>query len=69
MLSYEQFKAYMDSWMKEQEEKWPSDLHKADWDAAKDAGIFDGTMPQAPLTREQASTVLKRVGLVGRKEA
>ena len=69
MLSYEQFKAYMDRWMKEQEEKGPSDWHKADWDAAKDAGIFDGTMPQAPLTREQASTVLKRVGLVGRKEA
>ena len=68
MLSYEQFKAYMDRWMKEQEEKGPSDWHKADWDAAKDAGIFDGTMPQAPLTREQASTVLKRVGLVGRKE-
>lgn len=51
------------------EAKAASDWHKADWDAAKDAGIFDGTMPQAPLTREQASTVLKRVGLVGRKEA
>lgn len=51
------------------EAKAASDWHKADWEAAKDAGIFDGTMPQAPLTREQASTVLKRVGLVGRKEA
>ena len=68
MLSYEQFKAYMDRWMKEQEEKGPNDWHKADWEAAKDAGIFDGTMPQAPLTREQASTVLQRCGLVGRKE-
>ena len=51
------------------EAKAASDWHKADWEAAKDAGIFDGTMPQAPLTREQASTVLKRVGLFGRKEA
>lgn len=60
----EEIKAYFD----EQEEKGPNDWHKADWEAAKDAGIFDGTMPQAPLTREQASTVLQRCGLVGRKE-
>lgn len=50
------------------EAKEASKWHKADWKAAKEAGIFDGTMPQAPLTREQASTVLKRCGLVGRKE-
>lgn len=65
MLSYEQFKAYMDRWISELQEKKPSEWHEADWNAATEAGIFDDTMPQAPLTREQASTVLRRCGLVG----
>ena len=66
MLSYEQFKEYLDRWIKELQAKDPNEWHAADWEAAKKAGLFDGTMPQAPLTREQASTVLKRCGLVGR---
>ena len=33
--------------------------------AATTAGILDGTMPQAPLTREQFSVVLGKLGLVG----
>lgn len=31
------------------------------WDKAKVQGVFDGTMPQAPLTREQAALVLERL--------
>ena len=47
MLSYEQFKAYMDRWMKEQEGKSPSAWAEAAWKAATEAGITDGTRPQA----------------------
>lgn len=43
MLSYEQFKAYMDRWMKEQEGKSPSAWAEAAWEAATEAGITDGT--------------------------
>ena len=33
------------------------------WAKAKEQGIFDGTAPQASLTREQAACVLDRLGL------
>lgn len=33
--------------------------------SATNAGILDGTMPQAPMTREQFSVVLGKLGLVG----
>lgn len=33
------------------------------WEKAVAAGIFDGTKPGAPLTREQAALVLDRLGL------
>lgn len=39
-----------------------SDWAKDAWTAAVAAGIFDGTKPQAPLTREQAAAVLARLG-------
>lgn len=68
MLSYEQFKAYMDRWMKEQEEKKPSNFSKAAWEAATEAGITDGTRPQAGMTREEGVVMLERCGLIGRKE-
>ena len=32
------------------------------WEAAVAAGVFDGTKPQSPLTREQAAAVLARIG-------
>ena len=35
---------------------------KEAWEAAVAAGVFDGTKPQAPLTREQAAAVLARLG-------
>ena len=34
------------------------------WDAAKKAGILDGSAPQGDLTREQLATVLNRLGLI-----
>lgn len=41
-----------------------SDWAKEAWEKAKTAGIFDGTAPGAPLTREQAALVLERLGLL-----
>ncbi|MEG2098098.1 MAG: peptidoglycan recognition family protein [Pseudoflavonifractor sp.] len=37
---------------------------KSAWDKAVAAGIFDGSKPRAEVTREQAATVLDRLGLV-----
>lgn len=43
-----------------------SEWHASDWDAAKEAGLLDGTRPRSPLTREEFSTVLQRCGLTGK---
>jgi peptidoglycan L-alanyl-D-glutamate endopeptidase CwlK len=42
----------------------PSDWAVDDWSHAADKKIFDGSMPQAPLTREQAAAVLRRAGTI-----
>lgn len=34
------------------------------WEAAKKAGILDGSAPHGDLTREQLATVLNRLGLI-----
>ncbi len=34
------------------------------WQRATRAGVFDGTNPQGPMTREQAAVVLDRLGLI-----
>ena len=34
------------------------------WQRAQKAGLFDGTAPRAPLTREQCALVLERLGLL-----
>ncbi|WOC74129.1 N-acetylmuramoyl-L-alanine amidase [Intestinibacillus sp. NTUH-41-i26] len=68
MLTYEQFKAYMERWQKEQEGKSPSAWAADTWQAAAEAGITDGTAPGAPMTREMGVTMLGRCGLVGKGE-
>lgn len=35
------------------------------WNEAKQAGIFDGTRPGAPLTRQEAALIYKRLGMIG----
>lgn len=40
-----------------------SDWAKEAWDKAVAAGIFDGTRPHAPLTRQEAAVLLDRLGL------
>ena len=65
-LTYDQFKTYLLRYEKENEGKnasaWASDA----WKALTDAGITDGSAPQAPLTREQLAVMLQRLGLIGK---
>lgn len=41
-----------------------SDWAKEAWDKAVAAGIFDGTRPHAPLTRQEAAVLMDRMGLL-----
>ena len=65
-MTYDQFKALLQRYEKEGECKnasaWASDA----WKALTDAGITDGSAPQAPLTREQLAVMLQRLGLIGK---
>lgn len=65
-LTYDQFKAFLQRYEKENEGRnasaWASDA----WKALTDAGITDGSAPQAPLTREQLAVMLQRLGLIGK---
>lgn len=42
----------------------PSDWAKEHWDKAVSLGVFNGKNPKEPLTREQAATILNRLGLL-----
>lgn len=42
----------------------PSAAHASAWNKAKRKGTLDGSRPKDPLTREQAATVLDRLGLL-----
>lgn len=64
MLTQEQFNSMMDAWLAQNREKPASDWAKPVWEKAAAAGIFDGTAPQNPLTREQAAQVLDRIGMI-----
>lgn len=65
MITPEQFAQMMDVYLAQNRQKTPSDWAGNAWDKATKAGIFDGTAPQNPLTREQAAQVLDRLGLIG----
>ena len=65
-VTQEQFNSMMDVWLAQNREKAPSEWAKAAWEKATAAGVFDGTAPQNPLTREQAAQVLDRLGLIGK---
>lgn len=58
---YQMFLQAMATYNKKLSEKPVSDWAKEAWDKATKAGLFDGTMPQAPLTREQAAVILDRL--------
>ena len=65
-VTQEQFNAMMETYLNQQREKETSTWSAAAWEKAKNAGVFDGTAPQAPLSREQAALVLDRLGLLGK---
>lgn len=68
-VTQEQFNAMMDVYMSKQRAKDDSTWAEEAWSKAEAAGIFDGTAPQAPLSREQAAVVLDRLGLLPEKGA
>lgn len=65
-LTYEQFKAFLQRYEKENEGRNASAWAADAWKALTDAGITDGSAPQAPLTREQFAVMLQRLGLIGK---
>ena len=65
-LTYEQFKAFLQRYEKENEGKNASAWAADAWKALTDAGITDGSAPQAALTREQLAVMLQRLGLIGK---
>ena len=65
-LTYDQFKAFLQRYEKENEGKTASAWAADAWKALTDAGITDGSAPQAPLTREQLAVMLQRLGLIGK---
>ena len=64
-MTQEQFNAMMDVYLAQSREKPVSDWAKNTWDKAMAAGVFDGTAPQNPLTREQAALVPGPAGGAG----
>ena len=42
----------------------PDEWAAEEWEAAKKAGILDGTRPHDPLTRQEAAVILERLGLL-----
>lgn len=61
---YEMFVNAMKTYEVEQNKKSVSATHAGAWRKAKNKGTLDGSRPRAPLTREQAATVLDRLGLL-----
>lgn len=62
-MTYEQFVEFQKRYEKETAAKNVSAWAKETWEQAVAAGIFDGTMPRSPLTREQAAIVLKKLSV------
>ena len=65
-LIYDEFCAFMARYQKELEAKTASAWAEKAWKALTDAGVTDGTQPQAALTREQFALMIQRMGLTGK---
>ena len=61
---YQMFLQAMATYNKKLSEKTVSDWAKEAWARASDKGLFDGTRPHAPLTRQEAAVLLDRMGLL-----
>ena len=65
---YQMFLQAMAEYVKRQNEKTVSTYAQSVWAKAVRIGLFDGTRPHAPLTRQEAATLLDRLGLLDDKE-
>lgn len=63
-MMQETFNEMMKVYEAEKAQKMVSDWAKESWEKAKNAGVFDGSMPQSPMTREQAAAVFNRLGII-----
>ena len=62
---YSMFQRAMVKYIDEQNKRPVSGWAKESMDKAVAAGVMDGTMPKAPLTREQAAAIIDRIGALG----
>ena len=60
-MTYEQFCEFMTRYEEEKAAKAVSKWAAEAWEKAVADGVFDGTKPQAPLSREQAALVIQRL--------
>lgn len=61
---YQMFLQAMAEYVKKQNEKAVSSYAQEIWEKAVSAGVFDGSRPHAPLTRQEAAVLLDRMGLL-----
>jgi N-acetylmuramoyl-L-alanine amidase CwlA len=63
-MTQEQFEAMLEKALEKRRALPPSEWAENPWAKAAAARVFDGSAPQGFITREQASAVLDRLGLV-----
>jgi hypothetical protein len=64
VMSYEDFKGFMERYETEKRSQPVSAWAKGAWDKMVEGFVFDGTAPRAELTREQAAALIERLGLL-----
>jgi hypothetical protein len=64
IVTYEDFKGFMERYETEKRAKPVSDWAREAWDKLTERAVFDGTAPRAELTREQAAALIERLGLL-----
>lgn len=60
-MTYDQFCQFMAQYENERSEKTVSSWAEQAWSDLVSRGIFDGSKPQAPLTRQEAALVITRL--------
>lgn len=63
-VTQDQFNSMMDTWLAQNRNNPASEWAKETWEKLTEKGLFDGTAPQNPLTREQAALLIERLNLV-----
>lgn len=64
IVTYDEFKTFMEQYEAEKREKKVNDYATEAWDKMKELGVMDGTAPQSPMTREQVATIIHRLGVI-----